>query len=349
MEGPHAHESLTRLRKEVARVVIGQDAIVNRLLIALLIRGHVLVEGLPGLAKTLLVKTLARRHRRARSSASSSRPTCCRRTSPARRSSIPRAAPSTPASDRSSRTSSSPTRSTARPRRCRARCSRRCRSGRSRSAAPHHALPEPFVVIATQNPIEHEGTYALPEAQVDRFVMKLRVDYPTPDEELRMLGMYLDPMKENVAVQRVLDARRDPRHRPARRARPHRRAHRPLHRPARHRHAQARRLPPPVAHHAHRLRRIAPRNARARTRRQGARIPRRPRVRCPRGRERPWRMTCCGTGSCSSYEAAAEQHDGRPHRGPGPWGRRRAVSRTVAESHSLKARRLQASFETVRL
>src|SRR5688500_11112548 len=54
-----AHEVIARLRREVGRVVIGQDAIVNRLVIAILIRGHVLVEGLPGLAKTLLVKTLA--------------------------------------------------------------------------------------------------------------------------------------------------------------------------------------------------------------------------------------------------------------------------------------------------
>jgi MoxR-like ATPase len=59
-------------------------------------------------------------------------------------------------------------------------------------------------VIATQNPIEHEGTYALPEAQVDRFIMKLKVDYPAADEELRMLGLYLNPIRENVAIQRVL-------------------------------------------------------------------------------------------------------------------------------------------------
>jgi MoxR-like ATPase len=67
-----------------------------------------------------------------------------------------------------------------------------------------HALPDPFVVIATQNPIEHEGTYALPEAQVDRFVMKLRVQYPTPAEELRMLALYLDPTREAIAVQPVM-------------------------------------------------------------------------------------------------------------------------------------------------
>jgi len=66
------------------------------------------------------------------------------------------------------------------------------------------ALPDPFVVIATQNPIEHEGTYALPEAQVDRFVMKLKVDYPTTEEELRILGLYLDPTADDIVVRRVL-------------------------------------------------------------------------------------------------------------------------------------------------
>jgi MoxR-like ATPase len=67
-----------------------------------------------------------------------------------------------------------------------------------------YALPDPFVVIATQNPIEHEGTYALPEAQVDRFVMKLKVDYPTAEEETRMLALYLDPTAELPTVRRVL-------------------------------------------------------------------------------------------------------------------------------------------------
>jgi len=67
-----------------------------------------------------------------------------------------------------------------------------------------YPLDSPFMVIATQNPIEHEGTYALPEAQVDRFVMKLRVDYPTKEEELRILTEYLDPIAEPPAVQKVL-------------------------------------------------------------------------------------------------------------------------------------------------
>ena len=51
-----------------------------------------------------------------------------------------------------------------------------------------HPLPSPFMVIATQNPVEHEGTYRLPEAQLDRFLLKLSVGYPTPEEEVRMLG-----------------------------------------------------------------------------------------------------------------------------------------------------------------
>jgi MoxR-like ATPase len=67
-----------------------------------------------------------------------------------------------------------------------------------------YRLPEPFVVIATQNPIEHEGTYALPEAQTDRFVMKLKVEYPTAEEELRILNLYLDPTASDVPVQRVV-------------------------------------------------------------------------------------------------------------------------------------------------
>ena len=148
-----------------------------------------------------------------------------------------------------------------------------------------YALPDPFVVIATQNPIEHEGTYALPEAQVDRFVMKLRVDYPTRGRRAahaRAVSRSDDGSGGGAAR---ADARRDPRDRAPRRARAHGRAHRPLHRAARDRHAQAGRLPPAVAGAPHRLRRLAARDARPRARGQGARVPRRPRVRRARGRE----------------------------------------------------------------
>ncbi|HET8774360.1 MAG TPA: MoxR family ATPase [Thermoanaerobaculia bacterium] len=203
MEGSHAHETLTRLRKEVARVVIGQDAIVNRLVIALLIRGHVLVEGLPGLAKTLLVKTLAQaidgtfKRIQFTPDLLPADITGTQIFDPAGRTFNVRLGPifaNFILADEINRA----------PAKVQSALLEAMQERQVTIGAATHALPEPFVVIATQNPIEHEGTYNLPEAQVDRFVMKLRVDYPTPAEELKMLGMYLDPTKENVAVQRVL-------------------------------------------------------------------------------------------------------------------------------------------------
>ena len=89
---------------------------------------------------------------------------------------------------RSSPTSSSPTRSIARRRRRRRRCSRRCRSIRSRSAACATSCDRPLFVLATQNPIEQEGTYPLPEAQLDRFMFNVVIDYPSAAEEHRILA-----------------------------------------------------------------------------------------------------------------------------------------------------------------
>ncbi len=88
---------------------------------------------------------------------------------------------------RSSRTSCSRTRSTARRRRRSPRCSRRWRSGRSRSTAAPCRCPTPFMVAATMNPIEYEGTYTLPEAQLDRFLLKLVLDLPPRDTEFEVL------------------------------------------------------------------------------------------------------------------------------------------------------------------
>ncbi len=77
----------------------------------------------------------------------------------------------------------SPTRSTGRRRRRSRRCSRRCRSGRSTVEGETFPLPDPFHVLATANPIEYEGTYPLPEAQLDRFLMRVSFGYPTADQE----------------------------------------------------------------------------------------------------------------------------------------------------------------------
>ena len=87
---------------------------------------------------------------------------------------------------RCSRTWCSPTRSTAPRRAPRARCSRRCRSSTVTIANTTHLLPQPFFVLATQNPVEMYGTYPLPEAELDRFFLKLRFEFP-PIEELNAM------------------------------------------------------------------------------------------------------------------------------------------------------------------
>jgi MoxR-like ATPase len=198
-----AHDVIARLRTEVGRAVIGQEAIVDRLVIALLIRGHVLLEGVPGLAKTLLVRTLA-----GAIDASFHRiqftpdllPADITGTlifDPAGRAFTPRQGPifaNLVLADEINRA----------PAKVQSALLEAMQERQVTIGDTSYRLPEPFIVIATQNPIEHEGTYALPEAQVDRFVMKLRVGYPTQDEEMRMLGIYLDPTAQQIGIQRIL-------------------------------------------------------------------------------------------------------------------------------------------------
>ena len=198
-----SHEVIARLRSEVGKAVIGQEAIVDRLVIALLIRGHVLLEGVPGLAKTLLVRTLA-----GAIEASFHRiqftpdllPADITGTlifDPSARVFTPRQGPifaNLVLADEINRA----------PAKVQSALLEAMQERQVTIGDTSYRLPEPFIVIATQNPIEHEGTYALPEAQVDRFVMKLRVGYPMPDEELRMLGIYLDPTAQQISIQRIL-------------------------------------------------------------------------------------------------------------------------------------------------
>ncbi len=198
-----AHAVIEKLRQEVARAVVGQEAIVDRLVISLLIRGHVLLEGVPGLAKTLLVKTLA-----GAIDASFHRiqftpdllPADITGTlifDPANRTFTPRFGPvfaNLVLADEINRA----------PAKVQSALLEAMQERQVTIGDTSYKLPDPFVVIATQNPIEHEGTYALPEAQVDRFVMKLHVGYPTPDEEARMLALYLDPTRPQIAIRPVL-------------------------------------------------------------------------------------------------------------------------------------------------
>ena len=198
-----AHDLIDKLRAEVGRVVVGQQAIVDRLVIALLIRGHVLVEGLPGLAKTLLVKTLASaidgtfKRIQFTPDLLPADITGTMIFDPAGRTFNARLGPifaNLILGDEINRA----------PAKVQSALLEAMQERQVTIGDTTYALPQPFVVIATQNPIEHEGTYALPEAQVDRFVMKLKVDYPTAEDELRMLSRYLDPTAEIPAVKRVL-------------------------------------------------------------------------------------------------------------------------------------------------
>ncbi len=177
---------------EVAKAVVGQDAAVSGLLVALLSGGHVLMEGVPGVAKTLLVRTLA--------TALGVDTKRVQFTPDLMPGDITGSMviegggrPSSPsARARSSPTCCSPTRSTGRRRRPSRRCSRRWRRGRSPPTGVTRPLPTPFLVAATQNPVEYEGTYPLPEAQLDRFLLKVQMPLPGRDDELAIVRRHAD-------------------------------------------------------------------------------------------------------------------------------------------------------------
>ncbi|MBS0306911.1 MAG: MoxR family ATPase [Proteobacteria bacterium] len=173
---------MERILYEVKRVVVGQDRFLERVLVALLAQGHLLVEGVPGLAKTLTVKTLARTIRG----------------SFKRIQFTPDLVPADLVGTRIYNqksgefgTSLGPVFANLlladeinrAPAKVQSALLEVMQERQVTIAGQAHRVPEPFVVMATQNPIETEGTYPLPEAQVDRFMMKVLVDYPSEEEE----------------------------------------------------------------------------------------------------------------------------------------------------------------------
>ncbi|HEX2848910.1 MAG TPA: MoxR family ATPase [Acidimicrobiales bacterium] len=188
-------DAVLALRDEVGKVIVGQEGALSGLVAALLVRGHVLLEGVPGVAKTLLVKTLAAAldlefkrvqftpdlmpsdvigqtiyEQRTGGFHFRTGPVFCNflladeinRTPPKTQSSLLEA----------------------------------MEERQVTVEGETHPLPDPFLVVATQNPVEYEGTYPLPEAQLDRFLFKLLVPYPTAEQEQAVLARHdagLDP------------------------------------------------------------------------------------------------------------------------------------------------------------
>jgi len=179
---PDTAQLMEQILYEVKRVVVGQDRFLERVMVAMLAQGHLLVEGVPGLAKTLTVKTLANTvqgnfkriqftpdlvpadlvgtriyNQRTGEFSTSLGPVF---TNLLLADAINRA-----------------------PAKVQSALLEVMQERQVTIAGVSHRVPEPFLVMATQNPIETEGTYPLPEAQVDRFMMKVLVDYPTEEEE----------------------------------------------------------------------------------------------------------------------------------------------------------------------
>ena len=226
---------MERILYEVKKVVVGQDHFLERVLVAMLAQGHLLVEGVPGLAKTLTVKTLARTVRGTFK----------------RIQFTPDLVPADLVGTRvyNQKTSEFTTalgpvftnllladEINRAPAKVQSALLEVMQERQVTIAGETHKVPEPFLVMATQNPIETEGTYPLPEAQVDRFMMKVLVGYPTEEEEFVIVervtgvgkavsavattdqlsaiqkecrGGYVDPALIQYAV-RLVSATRDP-------------------------------------------------------------------------------------------------------------------------------------------
>ncbi len=204
-------EFVEKLNQSINKTIIGQKHIIDRIFIAMLCNGHVMIEGVPGLAKTLIIKTLA--------SSIEAKFARIQFTPDLLPSDLigtmilnPRTGEFTVRkgpifanlvlADEINRAPS------------------KVQSALLESMQEHqvtisdgtHKLPEPFMVLATQNPIEQEGTYPLPEAAIDRFMLKLKIDYPKKEEEMRIMDMALigeeKTADKEVGISEIVEARR---------------------------------------------------------------------------------------------------------------------------------------------
>jgi MoxR-like ATPase len=199
MDVPNPANAVEQVLYEVRKTIVGQDALLERLMVALLSRGHILVEGVPGLAKTLAVKALAAAiggqfHR------------------------VQFTPDLVPADIVGTRVYHQPSGEflvslgpvftnllladeiNRAPAKVQSALLETMQERQVTIGRETHPIPRPFLVMATQNPIESEGVYALPEAQVDRFMMKVLVGYPSPTEEFVVVERSLLPAPHTSAV-----------------------------------------------------------------------------------------------------------------------------------------------------
>jgi MoxR-like ATPase len=180
------------LRGELGKVIVGQEAVVEELLIAMFCRGHALLVGVPGLAKTLLIATLARTL-----GLSFSRIQFTPDLMPSDITGTEVIEEDKSTGGRSMRFVKGPVFANViladeinrTPPKTQAALLEAMQEHQVTAGGKQHRLPQPFFVLATQNPIEQEGTYPLPEAQLDRFMFNIHVGYPTEEEEFQIVRM----------------------------------------------------------------------------------------------------------------------------------------------------------------
>lgn len=207
----HAGQFTDKLREEISHIIVGQSYMLDRLMIGLLSNGHVLLEGVPGLAKTLTIKSLAQAIH-ARFSRIQFTPDLL----PAdvigtliynqqKNEFVVRKGPifaNFILADEINRS----------PAKVQSALLEAMQERQVTIGDTTYKLDEPFLVLATQNPLEQEGTYPLPEAQVDRFIMKVIVDYPKMHEEQMIIrqnvqGLSAANVKQVVSIQEVTNAK----------------------------------------------------------------------------------------------------------------------------------------------
>jgi len=179
-------ESYERIREQIAKVIVGQDEVIEQLLVSIFARGHCILEGVPGLAKTLLVSTLAKSL-----SLDFTRVQFTPDLMPSDITGTEVIEENKSTGNREFKFVQGPVFTNVlladeinrTPPKTQAALLEGMQERQVSAGGKRWPLPDPFFVLATQNPIEQEGTYPLPEAQLDRFFMKVFVNYPTPEEE----------------------------------------------------------------------------------------------------------------------------------------------------------------------